>query len=122
MNYTDRTGLSSRVSRLNPRWNEKDEVTGVGPDENAKFEGAVKICGLEFVSLLSGIVESDLPARGHVEAALINRVSIDPSGEILCFDNGGMPWRGHLYDLEREHEVTAPVKFVRGCGEYRPLL
>ncbi len=43
--YKDSTGLSSRVSRTNPRWNEVDESTDV----------------------MTRIVESDIPARDFGE-------------------------------------------------------
>lgn len=110
--YRERTGLSGRVSRLNPRWNEVDEETGARPDEDARFELASDVCGSDFVSMLTHVVESDIPARGYVEAALLRREEVDASGEIVAFESGGMPWRGHLYDLEKEHGVDPLIKFV----------
>lgn len=42
--YTDSTTLASRVSRLNPAWNEtSNEVT-----ENSQFAKAMELCGAEF--------------------------------------------------------------------------
>jgi len=110
--YKDSTGLSSRVGRLNPRWNEVDEATGSRPDEDERFERAVELCGSDFLSVLTVIVESDVPARSFVEKALLARYQTDASGEILCFTSGGMPWRNHLYELERQHSIDPLVKFV----------
>ena len=112
--YRDRTGLSARVSRCNPRWNEIDEATGERPDENDRFEVASAMCGTDFLSVLSQVVESDLPARSYVERALLVRSATDPSGEIIRLESGGLPWRNHLYDLERVHGIPDDrlVKFV----------
>ena len=107
--YKDSTGLASRVGRLNPRWNEEDDVT-IDPDE--RFAQAVRICGIDFVSCLTAIVESDLPAREFVERALLQRFTTSASGQIIALDAGGMPWKNHLYDLERIHKVDPLIKFV----------
>lgn len=110
--YKDRTGLSSRVSRVNPRWNEIDEATGDRPDENDRFEIASAMCGEDFLSILGQVVESDIPARAFVERALLSRKEIDESGEIVKFESGGLPWRGHLYELEKIHNIDPLIKFV----------
>jgi uncharacterized UPF0160 family protein len=105
--YKDSTGLASRVGRLNPRWNEEEEV-----DPDVRFSEAVQICGIDFVSCLTAIVESDLPARDFVERALLQRYETCPSGEVIALEAGGMPWKNHLYDLERVHNVDPLIKFV----------
>ena len=110
--YKDRTGLSSRVSRVNPRWNEIDESTGKRPDENKRFEIASAMCGEGFLSILGQVVESDIPARAFVEQALLSRKDVDESGEIVKFESGGLPWRSHLYELEKIHDVDPLIKFV----------
>jgi uncharacterized UPF0160 family protein len=107
--YKDSTGLASRVGRLNPRWNEEDDET-IDPDE--RFEDAVRICGIDFVSCITAIVESDLPARDFVERAILHRVATCSSGQIIAFEAGGMPWKSHIYDLERIHKVDPLIKFV----------
>lgn len=112
LRYKDSTGLASRVGRLNPRWNEIDETTGQAPDPDQRFEQASALCGNDFVDVLTKMVESDLPARSFVEVALLARKETDPSGEILKFESGGMPWTHHLYDLEKEHAVDPVIKFV----------
>ena len=110
--YRDSTGLSSRVSRLNPRWNEIDETTGAKPDHDVRFEQAVELCGQDFCSVMTQVVESDIPARKFVEEALLKRHETDTSGEIICFAYGGLPWRDHLYELEKEHALNPLIKFV----------
>jgi len=110
--YKDSTGLASRVGRLNVRWNEIDDATGTRPDENERFEEASFLCGQDFLSVMSRVVESDIPARGLVEKALTRRLDVDSSGEIVCFEKGGLPWRNHLYDLEKKHRVDPLIKFV----------
>jgi len=109
--YKDATGLSSRVSRLNPRWNEVDS-NGNPPDMDERFEIASKICGEDFMSILTKIVESDLPAREFVEKAILERMEIDPSGEIIKLSSGGLPWRNYLYTFEKKHSVDPLIKFV----------
>lgn len=109
--YKDGTGLSQRVSRLNPRWNEKTE-DGLEPNVDERFEAASNLCGEDFTAVMTKIVESDLPAREVVEKAVVDRFNVDASGEILSFPEGGLPWRGHLYDMEKKHKLETEIKFV----------
>jgi len=105
--YKDCTGLSSRVSRLNPRWNETPS-----PNVDDRFEMASNMCGEDFLQVLSQIVESDLPARTFVESAVLKRFEFDSSGEIIKFESGGMPWKSHLYEIEKEQKIENLIKFV----------
>jgi uncharacterized UPF0160 family protein len=110
LQYRDNTGLSSRVGKLNPRWNDDSDIS---PDE--LFEKASSMCGNDFMLVLSSIVESYLPARIFVEQSIKNRFNIDPSGQIVKFESGGLPWKGHLYDLEKELKIVEEkdlIKFV----------
>lgn len=113
--YRDSTGLASRVGRLNPRWNEVEEDATTGkssPNPDERFAQAVEVCGQDFVAVMTSVIESDLPARKFVEEALLNRMETDASGEIIAFKSGGMPWRDHLYELEKIHKVDPLIKFV----------
>ena len=112
LQYFDSTGLSSRVARTNPRWNEIDESTGGSPDPDARFEIASSMCGTDFLSVLVKIVESDLPARSIVESAVQKRFEVDASGEIIRLSSGGLPWKSQIYELEQEHGLTTPIKYV----------
>ncbi|KAL7535791.1 hypothetical protein ACHAXR_006730 [Thalassiosira sp. AJA248-18] len=112
LQYHDSTGLSSRVGRVNPRWNEVDD-NGAAPDPDARFEIASKMCGEDFLSVLTKIVESDLPARSIVETAVKNRYECDTSGEIICLPSGGLPWKSQVYELEKDYELSdVPIKYV----------
>jgi len=120
MRYREGTSLSSRVARLNPRWNEQNVDAA---DEDARFEDASAMTGGEFKEQLAAIVEGWLPARDLVEKALLQRQSVSPStAQVVCFESGGMPWKGHLYELERLHGVMPLIKFVLyedGSGMWR---
>jgi uncharacterized UPF0160 family protein len=111
MLYRDGTGLSRRVGRLNPRWNEVDE-NGEEPNTDERFEKASDLCGQDFIAVMTQVVESDIPARSVVEQSVHDRFKVDDSGEILAFTEGGLPWRGHLYELEKTHKLEKTVKFV----------
>ena len=109
LRYHEGTGLSSRIARLNPRWNDpKLDQEG----EDARFEVASALAGAEFSEQLDSLVGSWLPARDEVEKALLERASVHSSAQVLCFPSGGMPWKTHLYELERQHSVEPLVLFV----------
>jgi uncharacterized UPF0160 family protein len=107
--YKEGTHLSARVARLNPRWNapKVDQAA-----EDAIFEKASALTGAEFSEQLAGLTESWLPARDEVEKALLARASVHPCAQILCFESGGMPWKEHLYALEREHGISGDSSLV----------
>ena len=37
---------------------------------------------------------------------------IDSSGEIICFAEGGAPWKDHLFAIEEELNISPPIKYV----------
>lgn len=110
--YSDSTGLSSRVSRCNPRWNEVDEMTNQPPNPDERFEIASQMCGDDFMSVLTKIVEADLPARSIVEQAVKDRFDVDASGEIICLPSGGLPWKSEVYELEHQYKIDPLIKYV----------
>lgn len=109
--YIEGTGLSSRVGRLNPRWN-AEPVDDPVARENECFERASALAGGEFAQRVDDLVHGWLPARDLVGAALAARHGVDGSGSVICFESGGMPWREHLYQLEREAGLGPVTKFV----------
>merc|ERR1712183_72295 len=101
VNYQDTTGLSQRIKRMNPHWNVRNSYSTIDVDQ--RLEVASKLCGKEFSEALKEIVEIDLPAREIVEESMKHRYNVDKSGEIICWNQSGLPWRQHLYDLERKY-------------------
>lgn len=105
--YLQLSTLPARVYRMNARWNEPKD----GPSEDERFEKASALCGSEFSEMLSYIVEVELPARKIIEEALQGRTKVHASGAVMCLPTGSVPWKTHLYELERELS-TEQVKFV----------
>lgn len=64
------------------------------------------------MSVLTHIVESDLPARAFVEEAVKKRHETDVSGQIIALHSGGLPWKSHLYELEHVYKIDPEIKFV----------
>jgi len=110
--YRDSTGLSSRVSRCNARWNEVDDTTNEPPNPDERFEIASQMCGDDFLSVLTKIVEADLPARSIVEQAVNDRFECDASGEIIKLPSGGLPWKSEVYELEHQYKSDPLIKYV----------
>ena len=105
--YKDNTGLSARVKRLNPAWDEPST-----PEKQMEqFEKAVALTGGEFDDVLEYYASKWLPARSHVESALDKAKSVHESGEILYLETF-CPWKEHLYELEAERQMTTLPKFV----------
>ncbi|KAL7420811.1 hypothetical protein Q5752_004764 [Cryptotrichosporon argae] len=107
LKYHNRTDLSSRVGRLNPRWNEPstDELY------DAKFAEASALTGQEFLSHLDYFAHAWLPARDIVAAALDVREQVDPSGQVVVFKQSA-PWKDHLFALEKSRALPRPILYV----------
>eukprot|EP00187_Rhodella_violacea_P006447 CAMPEP_0174887150 /NCGR_PEP_ID=MMETSP0167-20121228/2383_1 /TAXON_ID=38298 /ORGANISM="Rhodella maculata, Strain CCMP736" /LENGTH=351 /DNA_ID=CAMNT_0016123487 /DNA_START=21 /DNA_END=1076 /DNA_ORIENTATION=- len=99
------TGLSARVGRLNPDWNEP------ASDEDARFARAMALAGEEFAATLHHYAKSWLPARTIVRAMLESRFDAHPSGEIGILPQFA-PWKSHVYELEKELAVDKTLKYV----------
>jgi len=104
--YSITTNLSSRVSHLNPRWNDPN------PDPEKQFHKAMNLVGEEFLDRICFYRDSWLPARSLVKEAICKRKEVDPSGEIVEFEGGGFPWKEHLCELEKDLSIEVPIKFV----------
>ena len=57
------------------------------------------------------------PAREIVAKALENRFNVHPSGKIIKFDNGGCPWKEHLYELEKEQGISGEDEILYAIFE-----
>uniref|UniRef100_A0A914CZF5 Uncharacterized protein n=1 Tax=Acrobeloides nanus TaxID=290746 RepID=A0A914CZF5_9BILA len=90
--------LTSRVNDLNPSWNEPED--SVNLDE--RFAQAMKLVGEEFTRKLKYYHESWLSVRDLVKQAIDKRYEVDPSGKIILFENGGVPWEEDFFNIEKE--------------------
>lgn len=104
--YKIRTNLSSRVARLNPEWNSKQDI-----NIDEVFNKAMALVSEEFLYTVNYFISVWLPARDYVRSALDNRFKIHKSGQILEFTER-FPWKEHLFDLEEEMNIGHEVKYV----------
>ncbi|KZT02746.1 GAMM1 protein [Laetiporus sulphureus 93-53] len=100
--YRVRTDISSRVSFLNPAWNEPVNAQAV----DARFLEASSLVGEEFLSRLDYYANAWLPARRLVAEALNRKQEADSSGKITVFEQF-VPWKEHLFDLEAEMQISS---------------
>jgi len=117
LRYKINSNLSSRVSRINPNWNDEK------PDEEAGFYKAMKVVGEEFTSCVTDYVKVWLPARSIVERCFLKRKSVDESGMIVELDQH-CPWKEHLFNIERdyalaENELIKYVIYTDQKGKWR---
>jgi uncharacterized UPF0160 family protein len=114
--YKKTSTISSRISRLNPSWNDPDQET------DARFVKAMEMVGKEFESMVRYAQQVWLPARNIVSKAFKERYEADGSGEILTLEVG-CPWVQHLFDIENKNSVDTNVKFVlypeKGSDKWR---
>ncbi|EFP74430.1 urease accessory protein [Puccinia graminis f. sp. tritici CRL 75-36-700-3] len=99
LRYQSHTDLSSRISHLNPAWNEPVNNTIL----DSQFEKASSLAGSEFFSRLDYFSKAWLPGRELVVKALENRFTNqaqDKFGRVLIFDSF-CPWKDHLHTLEK---------------------
>uniref|UniRef100_A0A0B7AN06 Uncharacterized protein n=1 Tax=Arion vulgaris TaxID=1028688 RepID=A0A0B7AN06_9EUPU len=104
--YRITTNLSSRVNALNPKWNDKSV------DEMAQFEKAMEVAGAEFIDRVTFYYSSWLPAHDLVLQAIVDRHKVDDSGQIVRLEDGGAPWKDHLFRLEEEMGLPDPIIYV----------
>eukprot|EP00794_Sanderia_malayensis_P016632 gene16632-18322_t len=104
--YRVTTMIGSRVDNLNPRWNEEN------PDPEAGFNKAMDLVRSEFMDRVSYFKDAWLPAKSLVQEAISKRFEVDSSGEVVCFANGGCPWKDYLFCIEEELNLEPKLKFV----------
>lgn len=116
--YNITTNLSSRIGTMNPPWN---APANAGFSPHAQFKKAMKICEEQFIHTLYGQVQILLPARQNVLEAWNSREAFHSSKEFLWFETT-CPWKGHLYEIEKENDLFGLIKFAfykDGRGMYR---
>ncbi|MCJ1242420.1 hypothetical protein MMC14_010428 [Varicellaria rhodocarpa] len=115
--------IGSMVNDLNSDFDEglpkspKSVPTPHTPDEvqhqeDARFLEASQLMGTTFLRKLSYYHKAWLPARSIVQKAYSLRHQHDPSGQIIVFDNGGVPWKDHIYLLESTSPEAKKVLYV----------
>ncbi|KAF8072761.1 C27H6.8 [Scenedesmus sp. PABB004] len=106
--YVNNSTLAARVARFNPAWNEAytDETLDAG------FAKAMALAGGEFLEAVKYVAGVWLPAKQVVAAAIQERLTVDPSGQIVVLKAGGVPWKEHLFALEEELRVSSPILYV----------
>ncbi|KAH7915784.1 GAMM1 protein [Hygrophoropsis aurantiaca] len=105
--YRNRTDLSSRVGWLNPSWNK----SAASAEIDALFLKASKLTGEEFMGRLDYYANAWLPARDLVLSGLSTRQNVDPSSQLILFDQFA-PWKEHLFELELERGIPEDSKAV----------
>jgi len=103
--YKSSTNLSSRVGWLNPAWNQSVDSKIV----DAQFEKASKLTGEEFSGRVDYYANAWLPARDIVKSGLEARGAVDPSNQIILFEQF-CPWKEHLFELEQELSIAEGQK------------
>ncbi|KAJ9203865.1 hypothetical protein DTO164E3_2219 [Paecilomyces variotii] len=84
--------------------NQPDPTASPGEpqDEDSLFARASTFIGDVFLRKLRNTAASWLPARASVGSAYQTRKDVHPSGRIIVLPQGGVPWKEHLYNFERE--------------------
>ncbi|KAJ4155579.1 hypothetical protein LMH87_000817 [Akanthomyces muscarius] len=106
-------GLGAMVGRLNPSWNEPAaaDADEAQRREDARFLTASRRIGEEFDREVDYYATAWLPARAVVQAAFEKRAQHDADGRVLVLEGQSVPWKDHLYTLEKE-EGKASVQYV----------
>jgi len=110
--YTVTTDLSSRVGRLNTRWNQDEK------NIDERFQKAMNMAGFEFVDAVDALVNSWLPARDVVQVSYDARKEVHPSGSIMKLTQFS-PWKEHLSELEGDDPQILYVLFQDTTGSWR---
>ncbi|KAI5292445.1 hypothetical protein KEM52_006351, partial [Ascosphaera acerosa] len=79
-----------------------DAPASEAQDEDSLFAKASNFMGETFDRKLRWAVRSWLPARAVMQQAYAARFDVHPSGRIIALEDGGLPWKEHLYSLEEE--------------------
>lgn len=106
--YRISSDISSRVGTFNSQWNSPADF-----DEMTQFNKAKELVGAELTDKILYYATVWWPARAIVEKAIIHRNDIHPSGEIIEI-NQMCPWKQHLFDLEKEHNIEGKIKYCIG--------
>jgi len=98
--YGISTNLSARVSHLGPNWNDDNQDFDVG------FYKAMDLTKTEFLDRVNYYGNVWWAARDIVNKSIQERFTVHKSGKLLEFAQGGVPWKEHLFELEKENDLT----------------
>ena len=112
-NYIILTGISSRVSYLNPEWNEECDDNIL----NQRFSKALKLVEKEFKEHIYYLYNSWLSAYNIVNNSINNRYNIHISGQIIVLERY-CPWNAHLSIIEYDLRIKSHIKFVIYKSKY----
>mmetsp|Transcript_9685 Transcript_9685/g.9993 ORF Transcript_9685/g.9993 Transcript_9685/m.9993 type:complete len:391 (-) Transcript_9685:43-1215(-) len=104
--YSNNTGYSCRISRLNPNNLNKG-------DQSGQFQRAILLAEDEFIHHLSFLVFTHLPSYNVVLKSVSNRKNIHESGRVLYIEEE-IPWKEHLNKIEEEQNLKNEILFVIG--------
>eukprot|EP00796_Vickermania_ingenoplastis_P011989 gene11990-8261_t len=108
--YNLGTDLGGRIGSLHTWWN--DPRNRDVDLENASFAEAMEMAATEFFQALCFYAFSWLPGRALVAKAFEQATTVHPSGKIIVFEQGGCPWKDHLFTLEEEHGVIGRTLYA----------
>jgi uncharacterized UPF0160 family protein len=91
--YNINTGLSSRIKRLNPKWNSEDK------NNTKAFLKAMDLVEEEFLEQVNFRLNTIRPAYDIVKEAYESRYNFHHSGELILLKQP-VPWKAHLTRLE----------------------
>uniref|UniRef100_T1KBZ1 Uncharacterized protein n=1 Tax=Tetranychus urticae TaxID=32264 RepID=T1KBZ1_TETUR len=67
----------------------------------------------EFTFINYGPSKVWYPAKKYVKQAVRDRKTVHPSGTIIDLSlNGGLPWKEHLFAVEKEMDIVGEIKFA----------
>jgi len=98
--YVISTNLSARVSHLGPNWNDADQNFDIG------FFKAMELTKTEFLDRVVYYGKVWWSARDIVHKSIEERFKVHSSGRVILFDQGGVPWKEHLFQLEEENDLS----------------
>ncbi len=106
-NYIILTSLSSRISHMNPTWNEESSDKII----NDRFKEALIITEKEFKDHVIYLYSSWLPAYDIVKDAISHRHEIHYSGRIIVLKEY-CPWQAHLSNIEYEFKIKDHINYI----------
>ncbi|KAL6947510.1 hypothetical protein ACO0RG_000084 [Hanseniaspora osmophila] len=106
---TGKLSLPGVISSMNPVWNDEDQSS---EKFDTNFQMASQFIGDIFKRYVYNTGASWLPAKNFVVEAVSKRDELDPSrGAIIEFSRF-VPWKEHLYEVEKELGIEGQIKFV----------